>query len=131
MTLELLVAELRPTWQREAACRGRPSRWWFNERGGLELELARRLCAGCPVRSPCLAYALEVDDNLVGVWAGTTTADRDRMREAGSAAVVEELAAPSSSSSTPAPVAAWLEDAGLDRWHIGRHRPTYAARVLG
>jgi hypothetical protein len=45
--------------------------------------------------------------------------------------VDDELAVTASSSSTPAPVAAWLDDAAADRWRIGHRRPTYAVRVLG
>jgi WhiB family redox-sensing transcriptional regulator len=138
VTLELLVAELRPAWQRRAACRGKPPAWWFTERGGMELELARRVCAGCAVRAECLEFALEAGDNLSGVWAGTSATERRRMLEARAPHVVEEELAhlaqvgpASSSSSTPAPVAAWLADATSDRWHIGRRWPTYAVRVLG
>jgi WhiB family redox-sensing transcriptional regulator len=35
------------------------------------IEVARQVCAGCPVRKPCLAYALRTRP-AAGVWAGFT-----------------------------------------------------------
>jgi WhiB family transcriptional regulator, redox-sensing transcriptional regulator len=37
---------------------------------------ARQICAGCPVRRECLAYAIEADDEF-GIWGGL---DRDEQR---------------------------------------------------
>lgn len=49
------------------------------------LEQAEPLCAVCTVRGRCLDYALE-DKSLIGVWGGTTTADRRLIRQAQRAA---------------------------------------------
>jgi len=38
---------------------------------------ARGICADCPVKAPCLAYALR--NGLVGIWAGTSEEQRRRM----------------------------------------------------
>jgi WhiB family redox-sensing transcriptional regulator len=35
------------------------------------IEVARQVCASCPVRRPCLAYALRTRP-AAGVWAGLT-----------------------------------------------------------
>jgi len=35
------------------------------------IEVARQVCASCPVRQPCLAYALRTRP-AAGVWAGFT-----------------------------------------------------------
>ena len=45
---------------------------------GVGVEIARRLCAGCPVREPCLEYALE---NRIehGVWGGCSERERRRI----------------------------------------------------
>ena len=43
------------------------------------LDPARRLCGSCPVRGECLAEALSRAD-VDGVWGGTTSAERRRMR---------------------------------------------------
>lgn len=39
---------------------------------------AKAICRECPVRFECLNYALA--QNLVGVWGGTTTEERKRLR---------------------------------------------------
>lgn len=39
----------------------------------------RHYCQPCPTRQPCHAYALAWD--VDGIWAGTTTAQRRRLRD--------------------------------------------------
>jgi hypothetical protein len=41
-------------------------------------EPALALCASCPARALCLAYALEHEQH--GIWGGTTPAERDDLR---------------------------------------------------
>ena len=45
---------------------------------GVGVEIARRICAECPVRSLCLEYALEnrIDH---GVWGGASERERRRI----------------------------------------------------
>ncbi|MCL4312775.1 MAG: WhiB family transcriptional regulator [Actinobacteria bacterium] len=45
---------------------------------GVGVEIARRICADCPVRSQCLEYALiyRIDH---GVWGGTSERERRRI----------------------------------------------------
>ncbi len=66
----------------EGACRDpHPGVTWFpgpGERSGP----AQAVCEGCPVRWPCLDYAL-ADESLDGVWGGTTTKERKRLRRDG------------------------------------------------
>jgi WhiB family redox-sensing transcriptional regulator len=71
----------RPAWQRDAACHGAPIVLFFPERGEELAPAALALCARCPVRFPCAAYALEA--GLAGVWGGTTGQDRKRARRRG------------------------------------------------
>lgn len=61
-------------WQRHAACLGMDPAVFFPEHGESTAE-AKRVCGGCPVREPCLAYALGHDDQ-VGVWGGTAARER-------------------------------------------------------
>ena len=66
-----------PRWMARAACRGMASATFFPSRGEPTGE-AREVCAGCPVRGPCLDYA--VAEGVEGVWAGTSKAERRAMR---------------------------------------------------
>jgi WhiB family redox-sensing transcriptional regulator len=45
---------------------------------GVGVEIARRICEGCPVQEPCLEYALEhrIDH---GVWGGCSERERRRI----------------------------------------------------
>ena len=49
-----------------------------------DLAYVRGICRECPVRLACLEWALE--HNEVGIWAGTTEADRRRIKKKGAAA---------------------------------------------
>jgi WhiB family redox-sensing transcriptional regulator len=72
----LRAALARPSWFKFGRCRGSDTAWFFEPEYE---ESAKRLCAHCPVRSACLAYAL-ANPELDGVWAGTTPAFRDELR---------------------------------------------------
>ncbi len=72
-------------WQQEAACRGEDSTLFFapsyfekrEEKDAREAQ-AKRLCARCPVREPCLEYALRTRDPH-GVWGGLNELERRRL----------------------------------------------------
>jgi WhiB family redox-sensing transcriptional regulator len=78
-------------WTAAAACRGRDPRVWFpRPHDRFAIEVARQVCAGCPVRADCLADAMAAPFDLVGIWGGLTEHERQslraRAREAASAA---------------------------------------------
>jgi WhiB family redox-sensing transcriptional regulator len=69
-------------WQRLAACRGDDSAYFFApayfEKRGDKLAreaVAKRICAICPVRAPCLEYALRTRE-AHGVWGGLNETER-------------------------------------------------------
>lgn len=71
------------SWRERAACAGHPLRWWFPDEsyprqlaGASKVRRARMICARCEVSRECLRSALERGE--VGIWAGTTTAERER-----------------------------------------------------
>jgi WhiB family redox-sensing transcriptional regulator len=67
---------LRPSWMRKAACRGQGFDFWFPpDELGEEADAARRVCAGCPVSSECLDYALEGRIRH-GLWGGLSPRER-------------------------------------------------------
>ena len=57
------LAELihRPLWHADALCREHPEINWFPGKGEAN-RAARAVCARCPVREECLAFALGYDD---------------------------------------------------------------------
>jgi WhiB family redox-sensing transcriptional regulator len=72
-------------WREEAACRGADLSLFFLSRGE-SAEPAQRLCAGCPVRQPCLEFALGHGE-VHGIWGGLTARDRRALRTRRRAAV--------------------------------------------
>jgi WhiB family redox-sensing transcriptional regulator len=66
-----------------AACRDHDPELFFPVTAhgpGLEqLAAAKAVCAGCPIRSACLRWALETGQEA-GVWGGTGEDDRRALR---------------------------------------------------
>jgi WhiB family redox-sensing transcriptional regulator len=69
---------MSPAWQADALCQEYDRELFFPERGRSGAE-AKRLCGRCLVQRECRDYAL-ADDTLVGVWGGTSTSERARLR---------------------------------------------------
>jgi WhiB family transcriptional regulator, redox-sensing transcriptional regulator len=46
-----------------------------------QIDQAKRICAACPVRRPCLAWALD-QGAVSGIWGGTSEAERRAIRQA-------------------------------------------------
>ena len=69
------------TWQIRASCHGLNPETFFpsdSEEQGAANYLSAHICGHCPVRTDCLDEALRT--NSVGVWAGTTLANRTSMK---------------------------------------------------
>lgn len=78
----MLLDEEQAGWRRLAACRGEDSTYYFApsyfEKRGEKLAreaVAKRICAACPVRRPCLEYALQTRE-AHGVWGGLNETER-------------------------------------------------------
>jgi WhiB family redox-sensing transcriptional regulator len=70
-----------PKFKNRPACEGTDIEAWFPEGfSSVQYPYLKRICAGCPAKSECLAYALEY--NVVGIWGGTTASDRENIRRA-------------------------------------------------
>jgi len=69
-----------PSWRERAACRGYDPDIFYPTSGD-GVQRAAAICATCPVKEPCLAYALSAHES-VGVWGGTSERERVRMRRA-------------------------------------------------
>jgi len=64
-------------WMARGKCRDvHPSVFFPSD--GVGVEVAQRICAGCPVTGPCLEYALanHIDH---GVWGGASERERRRI----------------------------------------------------
>ena len=64
-------------WMAEGKCRELPPETFFPS-DGVGVEIARRICADCPAKGPCLEYALY---NRIehGVWGGASERERRRI----------------------------------------------------
>lgn len=65
-------------WVDSAVCATTDPEIFFPERGQTSLP-AKRICASCPVRLPCLIDGIEEEE---GVWGGTNPDDRLALRQA-------------------------------------------------
>jgi WhiB family redox-sensing transcriptional regulator len=64
-------------WMGQGNCRDlEPSLFFPSD--GVGVEVARRICADCPVKEPCLEYAL-VNRIDHGVWGGASERERRRI----------------------------------------------------
>jgi WhiB family transcriptional regulator, redox-sensing transcriptional regulator len=78
--------QLIPTtevWRTKAACASVAPDLFFpaGETGDAleQAEAAKAICAGCPVRSECLEFAIATRQQY-GIWGGTTEVERRSIR---------------------------------------------------
>ena len=64
-------------WMLEGNCRGADTREFFPS-NGLGVEAAQKVCRECPVKEPCLEYAL-LHHIEQGVWGGASERERRRI----------------------------------------------------
>jgi len=64
-------------WMAGGNCNDVPPATFFPS-DGVGVDAARKICLDCPVKAPCLEYALEnrIDH---GVWGGTSERERRRL----------------------------------------------------
>lgn len=67
-------------WMERGNCKEHPPSVFFPS-DGVGVEVARRICATCPVQAACLEYALRnrIDH---GVWGGASERERRRLLRA-------------------------------------------------
>lgn len=68
----------RLPWATKAKCLQAEPETFFPEKGGSTRE-AKRICAGCEVRSECLDYALANDERF-GIWGGLSERERRKLK---------------------------------------------------
>ena len=80
ITLEEAVHPDEADWQDAAACRSSDPDLFFPDGEDVEsIAKAKAVCAACPVRPECLAFAVELNQSE-GIWGGHTPAERRRLR---------------------------------------------------
>jgi WhiB family transcriptional regulator, redox-sensing transcriptional regulator len=65
-------------WADDGDCQYADPELWFPAPGE-RAEAAKSICAQCPVKAECLAYAMPRSE-LEGIWGGTSQRQRARMR---------------------------------------------------
>lgn len=68
-----------PAWHIDTPCSQADADAWFPEKGESTAN-AKRICAGCDVRTTCLEWALEHNEKF-GVWGGLSELERRRLLE--------------------------------------------------
>jgi WhiB family transcriptional regulator, redox-sensing transcriptional regulator len=73
-------------WAEQALCAQADPDAWFPGKGQHAVaKTAMRICRACPVRVPCLDYALSGADTwggiATGIWGGTTPHQRAQLRQ--------------------------------------------------
>ncbi|MFF3849194.1 WhiB family transcriptional regulator [Streptomyces sp. NPDC002328] len=70
-------------WRQHAVCRHEDPDLFFpigtTGPALLQTEQAKAVCRRCPVREPCLEWAMETDQTL-GVWGGTSETERRSLK---------------------------------------------------
>jgi WhiB family redox-sensing transcriptional regulator len=72
-----------PEWMSSGLCAQTDPEAFFPEKGA-STAAAKRICAACPVRTSCLAFALDRNERF-GVWGGLSERERRRLITAGQA----------------------------------------------
>ena len=78
LTLDDVLALVRPPWHADAACREHPELTWFPERGQ-PTEPAKTVCAGCLVATECRSAG--IDGRELGIWGGLSERNRRQLRQ--------------------------------------------------
>jgi WhiB family redox-sensing transcriptional regulator len=79
------AAQPESDWRKAAACRDTDPDLFFpvgtSGPAVTQIAEAKRICWTCPVRKPCLGWAIKHYQDY-GIWGGTTEPERQAMRTA-------------------------------------------------
>lgn len=112
---------MRAAWEADAACKGMGDLFHPDVRAEADVVVtARGVCSTCPSQQPCLAYAM-ARPGLSGIYAGTTTRDRNRCRQVTAIAMKRRTAGPYRAVCVLCGKEWGLSDGGLIEAHIDEH----------
>jgi hypothetical protein len=63
----------------DAACRNHDTNLFVDETQ-TNIKEAQAICAQCPVATQCLEYAIQLPSNTIGIYAGHTTRQLNKLR---------------------------------------------------
>jgi hypothetical protein len=63
----------------DAACRNHDTNLFVDETQA-NIKEAQTICAQCPVATQCLEYAIQLPTNTIGIYAGLTTRQLNKLR---------------------------------------------------
>lgn len=91
MALRNVFSHMDSNWMATGNCNNHPPAVFFPS-DGVGVEIAKEICSSCPVKEPCLEYALSnrVDH---GVWGATSERQRRRILKARRAELLESAVA--------------------------------------
>lgn len=72
------LADPDSRWQELGNCRGLDPDLFYPDRGASTKD-AKRVCAACEVRLPCLDYAIQGGEKF-GIWGGKSERERREIR---------------------------------------------------
>lgn len=76
-----MLLSLWPDWAADGSCRNQPTEMFFAK--GTAMDRAKRVCAACPVRPQCLDWSMTLPEHTAGIFAGLSSAQRERWRKRG------------------------------------------------
>jgi len=81
-----MTIQTQPTgnWRAAGACLHADPDLFFpisdQGRAAVQIAKAKAICASCPVRRPCLDFAM-ANEPAYGIWGGATLKERERVRQ--------------------------------------------------
>ncbi len=72
-------AETTTGFMENANCRNHDTNLFIDETAS-NIRKAQAICAECPVANQCLTYALQLPSNTIGIYAGKTTRQLNKLR---------------------------------------------------
>lgn len=71
-----------PEWHEQGLCQQVDPELFYPEKGAgpNKVRQAKQVCAACPVKPECRQWAI-ANDEVYGVWGGTSETERRRIRE--------------------------------------------------
>lgn len=121
-------------WEDDALCAQTDPEAFFPEKGGSTRD-AKKICGSCEVRTRCLEYALEHNQQF-GIWGGLSERERRKLRKAAPITTVPDSAAEARRRAVAEMTAQGFslesiaDSLEITKRHVSRIRATLGIRVI-